>query len=189
MSSFSAMKKFDDYHIAPIKCETKMGGTSVMDWLYKVNGVLYPHKFDYLCPALLKRMGGELRTALIGLYYKKVPPIAQKKKDEILQKGKVYYLKMKELERDFKWEPADAADIQKVLRYRVSAYLKQKPDLNMSKAIGLLKENEQVYNDYYKDASQYIDLNEVSTDTFKSMQKELQAFISSSLGISLTSAS
>lgn len=183
------MKKFDDYHIAPIKCETKMGGTSVKDGLYKVNGILYQHKLDYLCPALLERLGGELRTALIDLYKTGVPPIAQKKKDEILQKGKAYYLKMKELERDFKWMPADAADIQKVLRYRVSAYLKQKPDLTLSKAVELLKENEQVYNDYYKAASQHIDLECVSTGSFKSMQKELQAFISSSLGISLTSVS
>ena len=187
MLSFSTMKKFDDYQIAPIKCETKMGGTSVKDGLYKVNGVLYSHKFDYLCPALLKRMGGELRTALIGLYNTTVPPIAQKKKDEILQRGKAYYLKMKELERDFKWEPADAADIQKVLRYRVAEYLKQKPNLTPAKALAMLKENEQVYNDYYKDASQFIDLKDVSTDTFKSVQKELQTFLFSSLDI--TSAS
>ena len=105
------MKKFGDYNIAPIKCETKMGGTSVKDGLYKVNGVLYPHKYDYLCPALLKRTRGELRTALIALYNTRVPPIAQKKKDEILQKGKAHFLKIRELERDFKWMPADAADI------------------------------------------------------------------------------
>lgn len=183
------MKKFDDYNIAPIKCETKMGGKSVKDALYKVNGVLYPHKFDFLCPALLKRMGEELRSALMGLYNTKVPPIAQKKKDEILQKGKAYYLKMKELERDFKWIPADADDIQKVLRYRVSTYLREKPDLTLSKAIKLLEENERVYNDYYNEASKYIDLNDVSTGTFKSMQMELKTFISSSLGMNLTLAS
>ena len=183
------MKKFGDYNIAPIKCETKMGGTSVKDGLYKINGVLYPHKYDYLCPALLKRTRGELRTALIALYNTRVPPIAQKKKDEILQKGKAHFLKIRELERDFKWMPADAADIQKVLRYRVAEYLKQKPTLTLSKAVEILNENERVYNDYYKDASQFIDLKGVSTDTFKSMQKELQAIISSLLGIRLTSAS
>lgn len=181
------MKKFGDYDIAPIKCETRTGGSIVKDELYKINDVLYPHKFDYLCPALLKRMRGELRTALIGLYNTKVPPIAQKKKDEILQKGKAYFQKMKELEMSFKWMPADAGDIQRVLRYRVSTYIKQKPDLTLSKAVELLKENQQVYDDYYTDASRHIDLHEVSTETFKSMQTELKSFISSSLGLTLAS--
>lgn len=181
------MKKFGDYNIEPIKCETKMGGTSVKEGLYKVNGVLYPHKLDYICPALLKRTREELRTELIKLYNTKVPPIAQKKKDEILQKGKSYFQKMKELEQNFRWVPADAADIQKVLRYRVSAYLKQKPDLTLSKAVALLKENQQAYDDYYTDASQHIDLHEVSTNTFKSMQKELESFVRSSLGLTLAS--
>ena len=143
------MKKFNDYNIAPIKCETKVGGTSVKEGLYKVNGVLYPHKFDYICPALLKRTRAELRVALIKLFNTNVPPIAQKKKDEILQKGKSYFQKMKELE--------------------------------------LLKENQQVYDDYYTDASQYIDLYEVSTDTFRSMQKELESFVRSSLGLKAAS--
>ena len=181
------MKKFDDYGIAPIKCETKMGGTSVKDGLYKLNGVLYPHKFDYLCPSLLKRMRGELRTALIDLHNTIVPPIALKKKEEILRKGKAYFLKMKELEQSFKWEPADAEDIQKVLRYRVSAFLKQKPTLTLSTAVALLKENQQVFDDYYTDASRFIDLHGVSTDSYKSMQKELKAFVSSSLGLTLAS--
>ena len=181
------MKKFNDYNIAPIKCETKVGGTSVKYGLYKVNGVLYPHKFDYICPALLKRTREELRAALIKLYNTKVPPIAQKKKDEILQKGKSYFQKMKELEQSFKWVPADAADIQKVLRYRVSAYIRLKPDLTPSKALALFKENQQVYDDYYTDASRYIDLYEVSTDTFKSMQKELESFVCSSLGLKAAS--
>lgn len=177
------MKKFEDYNIAPIKCENKMGGTSVKDGLYKINGVLYHRKMDYICPGLLKRTREELRTALIGLYNTKVPPIAQKKKEEILQKGKSFFQQMKEIEQNFKWVPADARDIQKVLRYRVSAYIRQKPDLTPLKAVALLKENQQVYDDYYTDASQHIDLYEVSTDTFKSMQKELKAFVSSSLGI------
>ena len=127
------MKKFSDYGIAPIKCETKMGGTEVKDWLYKINDILYHHKMDYVCPALLNRVKGELRAALVGLYNTKVPPIAQKKKDEILQKGKAHYQKMQDLERSFKWEDADADDIQKVLRYRVAAYLKEKPNLTRPK--------------------------------------------------------
>ena len=102
-------------------------------------------------------------------------------------KGKSYFQKMKELEQNFRWVPADAADIQKVLRYRVSAYLKQKPDLTLSKAVALLKENQQAYDDYYTDASQHIDLHEVSTNTFKSMQKELESFVRSSLGLTLAS--
>ena len=177
------MKKFEDYNIAPIKCETKTGGPSVKDGLYKVNGVLYPHKRDYICPALLKRMKGKLREALIELYNTAVPPLANKKKREILQKGKTHFLKIRELEQNFKWEPSDAEDIQKVLRYRVSGYLKEKPTLTMGKAVQLFKENKQVFDDYYTDASQYIDLEEVSTDSFKSMQKELKNFVNSSLGM------
>ena len=83
--------------------------------------------------------------------------------------------------------PADAEDIQKVLRYRVSAFLKQKPTLTLSKAVALLNENQQVFDDYYTDASRFIDLHGVSTDSYKSMQKELKAFVSSSLGLTLAS--
>ena len=100
------MRKFNDYGIAPIKCETKMGGTEVKDWLYRVNDILYQHKMDYVCPALLKRVKEELRAALIGLYNTKVSPIAQKKKDEILQKGKAHFQTIREIERNFKWESA-----------------------------------------------------------------------------------
>ena len=177
------MKKFNDYGIAPIKCETKMGGTEVKDWLYRVNDILYQHKMDYVCPALLKRMKEELRAALMGLYNTKVPPIAQKKKDEILQKGKAYYQKLQELERSFKWESADADDIQKVLRYRVAAYLKEKPNLTPIKAVSFLKGCNQVYEEYYTDASNHIALDHVSTGSFKSVQKELREYIGSSLGI------
>ena len=41
------MKRFGDYGIAPIKCETRMGGADVKDWLYRINNILYPHKYDY----------------------------------------------------------------------------------------------------------------------------------------------
>ena len=180
------MRKFSDYGIAPIKCETKMGGTEVKDWLYRVNGILYQHKMDYVCPALLKRMKEELRAALIGLYNTKVPPIAQRKKDEILQKGKAHFRKIQELERNFKWESADADDIQKVLRYKVAAYLKEKPTMNQAKAVALLQECNLVYEDYYTDASNQIALDQVSTGSFKSVQKELREYIGSSLGINLT---
>ena len=177
------MKKFGDYGFAPIHCETKMGGAEVKNWLYKVNGVLYPHKFDYVCPALLKRTKEDLRVALIDFYNAKVPSIAQKKKEEILQKGKVFYLKMKELENNFKWEPADAEDVQKVLRYWVAAYLKLKPKMTMKDAVALLQSSKQAYADYYEDASKYIALDQVSTETFKSMQNELTCYVHQSLGI------
>lgn len=177
------MKKFNDYGIAPIKCETKMGGAEVKDEFRKVNDILYHHKMDYVCPSLLKRMKGELRIALIELHDKKVPPIAQKKKDEILQKGKAYYQKMQELERDFKWEQTDAEDIQKVLRYRVAQFLKEKPDLTPTKAVSFLNGCNQVYEDYYTDASNHIALDQVSTGSFKSVQKELKEYITSSLEI------
>ena len=177
------MKKFSDYGIAPIKCETKMGGTEVKDGLYKVNDILYHHKMDYVCPALLQRVKGELREALIRLYDTQVPPIAQRKKDEILRKGKAFFQKMKELERNFKWEQTDAEDIQKVLRYRVSLYLKEKPSLTPTKAAAFLKGCNQVFDDYFTEASNYIALDQVSTSSFKSMQKELKSFICSSLGI------
>ena len=177
------MRKFSDYGIAPIKCETKMGGAEVKEEFHKVNDILYHHKMDYVCPSLLKRMRGELRIALTRLHDKKVPPIAQKKKDEILQKGKAYFQKMQELERGFKWEQADAEDIQKVLRYKVANYLKEKPTLNPEKAVALLKECNQVYEDYYTDASNHIALDQVSTGSFKSVQKELKEYINFSLGI------
>ena len=177
------MKKFNDYGIAPIKCETKMGGTEVKEWLYRVNDILYQHKMDYVCPALLKRMKEELRVALIGLYNTKVPPIAQRKKEEILQKGKAHFHKMQELERNFKWESADADDIQKVLRYRVAAYLKEKPNLTPTKAVSFLKGSNQVLEDYYTEASHHIALDQVSMGTFLSMQKELKEYINASLGI------
>ena len=182
------MKQFSDYGIVPIKCETKMGGTEVKDELYKVNDILYHHKMDYVCPTLLKRVRGELRVALISLNNKKVPPIAQRKKEEILQKGKAYFQQMKELEQSFIWEQTDADDIQRVLRFRVASYLKEKPSLTPTKAMKLLKESNQVYEDYYTEASHHIALDQVSTGTFKSMQKELQDFILFSVN-SLTSAS
>ena len=176
------MKKFDDYQIAPIKCETKAGGASVQEGLYKVNGVLYPHKFDYVCPALLSRMRGELRGALVELYNTKVPSIAQKKKNEILQKGEAHFQMMKELERDFKWEPTDADDIQRVLNYWVAAYVKEKPNLTPEKAMDILKKSKQAYYDYYVDASRHIPLDHISTASFVSVQQELKDYICSSLG-------
>lgn len=175
------MRKFWEYGLAPIKCDNKVGGTEVNSWLNKVNNVFFWHKYDYVCPALLTRMRGELRTALIGLNDTKVPSIAQKKKEEILQKGKAYFQKMKELERDFKWEPTDADDIQKVLRYQVAAYVKKKPNLTLEEAMKLRNKNRQAYADYYEDASRYIPLDHISTASFFSVQQELKDYISSSL--------
>ena len=176
------MRRFGEYNIAPIRCETKTGDESVKEGLYKVNGVLYPHKFDYVCPALLSRMRGELRGALVELYNTKVPTIAQKKKNEILQKGKAYFQTMKELERDFKWEPTDADDIQRVLHYWVAAYVKEKPNLTPEKAMEILKKSKQAYADYYVDASRHIPLDHISTASFVSVQQELKDYICSSLG-------
>lgn len=177
------MMRFGDYGIAPIKCENRKGGADVQEWLYKVNDILYRHKFDYVCPALLKRMTEELRVVLLDLHNTEVPPVAQKKKDEILQKGKAYYCKMKHLEQNFKWMPEDADDISKVLRYHVSAFVKKKPDLTLEDAVKMMKESKQVYDDYYTDASTHISLDRVSTASFKSVQEELRAFINSSLGL------
>ena len=177
------MKKFSDYNIAPIKCENKMGTAELTEWLKKVNNVFYWHKYDYICPALLSRMKGDLRTALIGLYSTNVPSIAQKKKTEILQKGKALFQKMTELERNFKWQPTDADDIQRVLRYWVSAYVKEKPNLTPEKAIEILKKSKQAYADYYEDASRFIPLDHISTTSFGSVQQELKDYISSSMGL------
>ena len=177
------MRKFWEYNLAPIKCENKVGDAEVNVWLHKVNDVFFWHKYDYVCPALLTRMKGDLRTALIGLYNTNVPSIAQKKKTEILQKGKAYYQKMTELERDFKWDPADADDIQRVLRYWVSAYVKEKPNLTTETALRLLNKSKQAYADYYTDASKYIPLDQISTASFISVQQDLKDYIGSSLGI------
>ena len=177
------MERFGDYGIAPIKCETRVGGTDVKDWLYKVNDILYRHKKDYVCPALLERMKEDLRVVLTDFYNTEVPPIAQRKKDEILQKGKAYYVKMTELERDFRWEPADAEDIHRVLRYWVSQYVNSKKELTLEKAVELLKKMKQVYEDYYMDASKNLILDDVSTASFKSVQDELGVYINASLGI------
>ena len=59
------MRKFWEYNLAPIKCENKVGDAEVNVWLHKVNDVFFWHKYDYVCPALLTRMKGDLRTALI----------------------------------------------------------------------------------------------------------------------------
>ena len=177
------MRKFGEYNLAPIKCENKVGDAKVTDWLHKVNNVFFFHKNDYVCPALLMRMREDLRAALIGLYSTNVPSIAQKKKMEILQKGKAYYQKMTELERDFKWEPTDADDIQRVLRYRVSAYVKEKPNLTPETALKMLNKNKQTYADFYTDASKHIPLDHISTASFFSVQQELKDYISSSLGL------
>lgn len=177
------MKRFGDYGIAPIKCETRMGGADVKDWLYRINNILYPHKYDYVCPALLKRMMSELRDVLIDLHETEVPPFAQQKKNEILHKGKAYYCQMKELERNFRWESADADEINKVLRYWVSQYVKSKKELTLEKAVELLKKMKQVYEDYYMDASKHLILDDVSTASFKSVQEELRVYINASLGI------
>jgi hypothetical protein len=177
------MKKLGDYGIAPIKCETRVGGADVRDWLYKVNDILYRHKEDYACPALLHRMMEDLRVVLVDLHNTEVPPIAQRKKDEILHKGKAFYLQMKQLEKDFKWEPADAEDIYKVLRYWVSKFVKAKPNLTLEKAVELLRSSKQVYEDYYMEASQHLSLDQFSTASFLSVQDELKAYINSSLGL------
>ena len=173
------MKRFGDYDIAPIKCETRVGGTDVKDWLYKVNNILYRHKLDYVCPALLRRMKEDLRVVLTDFYNTEVPPIAQKKKDEILQKGKALFNKMKDLEKNFKWLPEDAEDIGKVLRYQVSAFVRRKPNLTLADAAKMMQEGCQVYEDYYTEASKHISLDQVSTASFNSVQEELQTFINS----------
>ena len=118
-------------------------------------------------------MKEDLRVVLTDFYNTEVPPIAQRKKDEILQTGKTYYNKMTELERDFRWEPIDAEDIQRVLRFWVARFVKEKPDLTLEKAVGMIKKTKQVYEDYYTDASRHISLERVSTTSFKSMQEAL----------------
>lgn len=177
------MKKFGDYGIAPIRCETRVGGADVKEWLYKVNQILYLHKEDYVCPGLLHRMRKELRAVLIDLYGTEVPPVAQQKKDEILRKGKAYFQKMTDLERSFQWEPTDTEDIQRVLRFWVSKFVREKSSLTLEKAVELLKKMKQVYEDYYMDASKHLILDDVSTASFKSVQDELGVYINASLGI------
>ena len=90
---------------------------------------------------------------------------------------------MKELERNFRWESADADEINKVLRYWVSQYVKSKKELTLEKAVELLKKMKQVYEDYYMDASKHLILDDVSTASFKSVQEELRVYINASLGI------
>ena len=177
------MRKFWEYNLAPIKCDNKVGNAEVNVWLHKVNDVFFFHKHDYVCRALLTRMKGDLRTALIGLYNTNVPSIAQKKKTEILQKGKAHYQKMTELERDFKWDPTDADDIQRVLHYWVAAYVKEKPQLTTEKALELLKKSKQAYADYFEDASRHIPLDHISTASFISVQQDLKDYIGASLGL------
>ena len=177
------MKRFGDYGIAPIKCETRMGGADVKDWLYKVNDILYRHKFDYVCPALLKRMKEDLRVVLVDFLDTEVPPIAQKKKEEILQKGKALFYKMKDLEKTFVWNQADEEDIARVLRYWVSKYVKEKPFLSVEKAIAIHKQSKQAYEDYYLGAKHHIELERIPTGPFSLMLVELKAFINSSLGL------
>ena len=121
-------------------------------------------------------MTSELREVLIDLHYTDVPPFAQQKKNEILLKGKAYYCQMKKLERNYRWEPADADDINNVLRYWVSQFVKSKKELTLEKAVELLKKMKQVYEDYYKDASKHLILDDVSTASFKSVQEELKGF-------------
>ena len=58
--------------------------------------------------------------------------------------------------------------------------------MNQAKAVALLQECNLVYEDYYTDASNQIALDQVSTGSFKSVQKELKEYIGSSLGINLT---
>ena len=90
---------------------------------------------------------------------------------------------MTELERDFKWDPTDADDIQKVLRYWVSAYVKEKPQLTTEKALELLNKSKQAYADYFEDASRHIPLDHISTASFISVQQELKDYIGASLGL------
>ena len=177
------MQKFGDYGIAPIKCETRVGGADVKDWLFKVNDILYNHKEDYVCPALLHRMREDLRVVLIDFHNTEVPPIAQRKKDEILQKGKALYQKMTELEKTFVWNQADEDDIAKVLRYRVSIYLKEKPFLSVEKAVKMHKQSKQAYEDYYLGAKHHIELGRIPTGSFTSMLAELKTFINSALDL------
>lgn len=177
------MKKFGDYGIAPIRCETRIGGADVKEWLYKVNQILYLHKEDYVCPGLLHRMRKELRAVLIDLYGTEVPPVAQQKKEEILRKGKAYFQKMTDLERSFQWEPTDTEDIQRVLRFWVSKFVREKSSLTLEKAVEMLKRTNQVYEDYYESASKQISLDQVSTASFKSVQDELKGYINTSLGL------
>ena len=177
------MERFGDYGIAPIKCEIRVGGADVKDWLYKVNDIFYRHKLDYVCPAMLKRMKEDLRDVLTDFYYTEVPPIAQKKKDEILQKGKALYNKMRDLENTFVWNQADEEDIARVLRYWVSKYVIEKPFLSVEGAVEMLKKSKQAYEDYYLVAKSHIDLGHVPTASFTSMMEELKAFINTSLGL------
>ena len=153
------MERFGDYGIAPIKCETRVGGADVKDWLYKVNDILYRHKLDYVCPALLKRMKEELRVVLTDFYNTEVPPIAQGKKDEILRKGKNIYKKMTDLEKTFVWNQADEEDIARVLRYWVSKYVKEKPFLSVETAIVMHKQSKQAYEDYYLERNTTLNWN------------------------------
>ena len=177
------MERFGDYGIAPIKCETRVGGADVKDWLYKVNDILYRHKQDYVCPALLKRMKEDLRVVLTDFYNTEVPPIAQGKKDEILQKGKNIYKKMTDLEKTFVWNQADEEDIARVLRYWVSKYVKEKPFLSIEKAIAMYKQSKQAYEDYYLGAKHHIELERIPTGPFSSMLAELKSFINSALDL------
>ena len=178
-----SMEKFGDYGIAPIKCETRVGGADVKDWLYKVNDILYRHKLDYVCPALLKRMKEDLRVVLVDFYNTEVPPIAQSKKEEILRKGKALYNKMKDLEKTFVWNQADEEDIEKVLRYWVAQYVKEKPFLSVEKAVEMHRQSKQAYEDYYLGAKHHIELERISTGPFTSMLAELKTFINSALGL------
>lgn len=178
-----SMERFGDYGIAPIRCETRIGGEEVKEWLYKINGILYPHKEDFVCPALLNRMRKDLREALIDFHNTEVPPIAQRKKEEILQKGKAMFNKMKDLEKTFVWNQADEEDITRVLRYWVSKYLKEKPFLTIEKAIQMHRQCKQAYEDYYLGAKHHIELDRIPTGPFTSMLTELKTFINSSLDL------
>lgn len=151
------MKTFEALGISIIKCQNKQTCDSLKDLQYDMNKVLYP---------LTKRIASKkainrLRNCLISKGKKitelSCPASAEAKKKEILNNVKSMCISLGEqlkIEEDISQDEAN-----KVFRYQIAQYIKQKAqDLSNEEILKLLEQNKEISEDYPNPTVKFVEM-------------------------------
>lgn len=149
------MLRGEEIDIRPIKCINKESNECLTDYVYRLNGILYPLTKRYITNKAKERLLGQLKEICTELSSTDFPARCKPKKEEILEKCRDIYGNVRIYVSD-----DNPTQCQAVVKYATSQYLRNKPQ-DDEDILKMLQANKQIAEDYG------------SNTAFKKMQDEL----------------
>lgn len=164
-----------NYSVEIIKCQNKIGNDTIKELHYKANAILFKLAHSYIMKSRTIRCGTELKGILTKLREHQPADGAKAKWREVIN---AIEAQLKYLRSVVKQEPT-VEEIQKIINYNVSCYLRNKPD-NLQEAVQMVTEMKTLISDLGNN-----DLSKVNLKAFRKMGDELKAYIDKEIEISI----